>query len=625
MAKKNKVVVVGGGVAGLTAAHELAARDFSVTVVDRNDSFGGKAKSTTVRKNGVDGYPAEHGFRFFPGWYRHLPDTLSRIPIRVKGRPEAKHVVDRLVPVGQNLMAKYDRDPVPIVLHVPRNKGQAQGIVSFISEMQKMKLGFDDVAFFFQKLARFLSMPEEVRKRELDGVTWWTFVDAENRSEAFRSLAVATTRTLVAAKAREASAYTIATMAVRTLFDSSLTIDRVLDGPTSEAWLEPWVRHLESKEVELKTGYELERIILRGDRPSVDGLVFNKVGGGLPKAPAKTLYLGDDVDYYVFAMPVEQVAYYVNRSRMLAYYDPSLRNIVRLSNSVDWMAGIQFYLRLPLDLPRGHVVCVDSEWALTAIEQTSFWRDVHLPEGVSGVLSVDISAWDQRGRFVRKPAYACTPSEIAFEVWQELRASLNRKGRPDVLRDDSLIGGKLTANSFHIDDDVTERFDRKKQGAYNRSQAVRFSADELLDAVDGRDDPPFAYGDRLEMNLEPILINRPGGLALRPSVTTQVENLFLAGDYVDTATNLACMEGANEAARLAVNAILEASGSGQERCQTWSFGDHDVLATIATLLTLGDGLPGARASMEAAASVMASAGTAATRAKDALLQFWKKP
>ena len=24
--------------------------------------------------------PAEHGFRFFPGFYRHLPDTMKRIP-----------------------------------------------------------------------------------------------------------------------------------------------------------------------------------------------------------------------------------------------------------------------------------------------------------------------------------------------------------------------------------------------------------------------------------------------------------------------------------------------------------------------------------------------------------------
>ena len=42
-------------------------------------------------------------------------------------------------------------------------------------------------------------------------------------------------------------------------------------------------------------------------------------------------------------------------------------------------------------------------------------------------------------------------------------------------------------------------------------------------------------------------------------------NLFLAGDYVQTDVDLATMEGANESARHAVNAILEASGSNATR------------------------------------------------------------
>jgi hypothetical protein len=49
----------------------------------------------------------------------------------------------------------------------------------------------------------------------------------------------------------------------------------------------------------------------------------------------------------------------------------------------------------------------------------------------------------------------------------------------------------------------------------------------------------------------------------------QVENLFLASDYVRTHTDLATMEGANEAARRAVNAILDASGSDADRCGVW--------------------------------------------------------
>ena len=46
---------------------------------------------------------------------------------------------------------------------------------------------------------------------------------------------------------------------------------------------------------------------------------------------------------------------------------------------------------------------------------------------------------------------------------------------------------------------------------------------------------------------------------------TRIPNLFLASDYVRTHTDLATMEGANEAARRAVNGILDATGSAAPR------------------------------------------------------------
>jgi len=78
------VAILGGGVAGLSAAHELAERGFTVTVLEARGLAGGKARSMPVPGSGTDGrpdLPAEHGFRFFPGFYRHLPDTMRRIPV----------------------------------------------------------------------------------------------------------------------------------------------------------------------------------------------------------------------------------------------------------------------------------------------------------------------------------------------------------------------------------------------------------------------------------------------------------------------------------------------------------------------------------------------------------------
>ena len=78
------VAVLGGGMAGLAAAHELAERGFRVHVYERN-ALGGKARSLGVPRTAGPGrrpLPGEHGFRFFPGFYHHVPDSMRRIPVR---------------------------------------------------------------------------------------------------------------------------------------------------------------------------------------------------------------------------------------------------------------------------------------------------------------------------------------------------------------------------------------------------------------------------------------------------------------------------------------------------------------------------------------------------------------
>src|SRR5437764_1831293 len=76
------VAIFGAGVAGLTAAHELAERGFAVTVYERK-ALGGKARSIPVPNSGTGGrdpLPGEHGFRFFPGFYHNVTDNMRRIP-----------------------------------------------------------------------------------------------------------------------------------------------------------------------------------------------------------------------------------------------------------------------------------------------------------------------------------------------------------------------------------------------------------------------------------------------------------------------------------------------------------------------------------------------------------------
>lgn len=64
-----RVVVVGGGLAGLACAYELSQRGFAVTLLERATQLGGKIASWSITV-GNDSFRMEHGFHgFFPQYY----------------------------------------------------------------------------------------------------------------------------------------------------------------------------------------------------------------------------------------------------------------------------------------------------------------------------------------------------------------------------------------------------------------------------------------------------------------------------------------------------------------------------------------------------------------------------
>jgi uncharacterized protein with NAD-binding domain and iron-sulfur cluster len=204
------------------------------------------------------------------------------------------------------------------------------------------------------------------------------------------------------------------------------------------------------------------------------------------------------------------------------------------------MNGIQFYLRRDVPLVRGHTIYLDSPWALTSVSQRQFWTGVDLSSfgdgNVAGILSVDISEWEEPGVLYDKPAMQCTAQEVKEEVWAQLKQHLNVDG------------------STQLDD---------------------------ADLVTWFLDPDVQFPNpTMATNLEPLLINTAGSLQYRPEAQVEIPNLFLASDYVRTYTDLATMEGANEAARRAVNCLLLAAGSSTQPAQLWPFTEPEFLKPL---------------------------------------------
>ena len=525
------VLVLGGGVAGLSAAHELAERGFSVAVLEERQVPGGKARSIPVPHSGRDGrvdLPAEHGFRFFPGFYRHLPDTMSRIPFR----GQSDGVLGNLrVATEAEIARGGGQVPVLFPVRFPDSKSDFREI---LRDLTTADLGVSaaDIAYFYERLFVLLTSCEARRFGEWEQQSWWEFSGASSRSPAYQNfLADGLTRTAVAARAREMSARTGGDLLIQLLLDMAepgRAADRVLNGPTSDVWIHPWTDYLRGLGVDIRYRTRVDHINCSGGR--ITGVGVTGPDGGVADLRA---------DWYVAAVPVEQMARQVTPA--LKEADPSLGNLSMLHTR--WMNGIVLFLREDVPVVHGHVIYIDSAWSLTSISQRQFWDESLDRFGagdVRGILSVDVSDWTTPGPVTGKPAMECSREEIFTEVWAQLQDRLNSKGAA-VLQDSNLV-------RWFIDSDV--RFP-----ALRRDSNVR-----------------------ADINLEPLMINTAGSWAWRPEAQTAIENLVLASDYVRTYTDLATMEGANEAARRAVNGILDRSGSTEPRCEIWPLHEPDIFA-----------------------------------------------
>ena len=160
---------------------------------------------------------------------------------------------DRLVGTERILLAQAGgRDELVPPAHAPESLDDLEAVSRFLfAAFTQLGVPPDEHAFFMERLLTLLTSCEERRFGQCELQAWWDFVDAEHRSPAFRKLlADGLTRTLVAARAREISARTGGYILLQILFDLTRAggrADRVLDGPTSDVWIDPWVSHLRER------------------------------------------------------------------------------------------------------------------------------------------------------------------------------------------------------------------------------------------------------------------------------------------------------------------------------------------------------------------------------------------
>jgi uncharacterized protein with NAD-binding domain and iron-sulfur cluster len=537
------VAIFGGGVAGMSAAHELAERGFHLRVYEKTAVAGGKARSLPFPNSGTDGrpdLPAEHGFRFFPSFYRHIPDTMRRIPVAGGGT-----VYDNLVETCELGLTRYGKPMFLTPDRLPVDPGQLWKLAEQLEWQlpQDLQIGTNEEWDFGQLMWRVLTSCDERRQDELEGISWWDYLQASSHSAGYREFfVIGLSTSLAASRARRANAKVEGDIVVQLLLDlgdPGISSDRLLNGPTSEVWILPWLKYLRWRGVRYHFDRELRELhVERGQIRAAT--VVNTVTGEPEQVQA---------DFYILALPLEVVGALLrdHSSTGLLHADPGLQNVVPLAAEVDWMTGFQYYLTREISLPRGHALHVETPWALTSIFQSQFWPSIDLSQRGDGtvreILSAIISDWhharipgaehpDDPPRAANKYAIG----ELKRVLWDQLKKCLVDPNGAPLLRDEDL------------------------------------RASYLHPGVN-----PKATEDDYYEEAEPLFVATTNTWQLRPDTYTRIPNLFLASDWVRTATQIACMESANEAARRAVNGILDARQSDLPRCRVWPLHEPSLL------------------------------------------------
>ena len=501
------VVIAGAGIAGLTAATLWAEAGLRVTLCEAAAEAGGKAKS--LRR--PDGQPTEHSLRIYSDHYQTLLSLLSRIP-----NGEGQTILDNLVNIGSvrvtsegfigrpdppsPLTRKPRRGPLgQAIAAIRRSVGQfgkiaVRSLILFAGLRRRGVRRSEIVRYLFAHL-RLLWMCEHRVRAELCDISYGKYLRFDRISPQARAFFSAIPRILAAARpAAEAAA--ILPMVLKALFhfttspcgleNASLTTAMMMNGPTSERLIDPWLNYLRERGVDIQFNAHIDDLVFTDGRVSS---LITADGGRL------------DCDYAVLALPYLVLRRLVGRSEVRNHL-PHLAqsHCIEMESS----NGMQCFLRdlrapCPPQVTPGVVASyLESEWCLIAVVQgEGLWKNVALPEGTKYVLSVTWSDVEARGRLFRKTLPECSPEEIVAECLAQCGV------------DRSIVIG------WQIDHEL--RF--MEENDY-RAAANTLAPHLAIETESGR---------RL-LNFSPLSILLPGARSHGPQIHTEVPNLMLAGE-----------------------------------------------------------------------------------------------
>ena len=477
------IIIFGGGISGLTLAHELIKKKFKILIIEKDNQLGGMARSDTKRNL----LPSEHSWRGYAPFYKNTFQIMKEIPYynsnvfnnlsipiefyllydKEYGYKSSLTVKDKIILyyLGINYLLSdnrreyyYSYNIEPFLKKYLSNDGYNY-IINFITGpgygMNKNEISMGHLFHF-----PVLSYGQEEKYKHVHSSNGHSY--EHNPRDGWH----------------------------------------VMNGPTSDVWIDPWIKYLKEKGVEFLTNTELVKI--NYDKNNIT-FVEIKQNGIINQLNAKE---------YILSINPFNTLDILKNSKMQGLYNnfKSLTDNTK-SKQISFRIGINKEIKYPID--NIAFVMNDSEFNITWYPQEKHWKQKPI---VKSLWSGTIIDFEKKGKIFNKNAENLDNEKLKEEIiYQILRSESFRK----LIYDN---------NGFYVNKEDIEYIEIWYEWNF----------------INGKQEQIYKKW-----------INNIYNEKFRPLQKTEYDNLFLSGSHTKTTINIWSMEGAVESGKITANYILD--------------------------------------------------------------------
>lgn len=461
LATPKKVAVIGGGLAGISAASNLGERGFDVTLFEKDSFLGGKVGSWTFESNG-ETLRTEHGFHAFFRQYYNLRSYLKKIDAFKNLIPIDDYVI--LLQDGDQLgFEGLDETPGLNILDLRK-----QGVLNWKTFISPKSLPY----------IQLLKYSEEKTFKKYDHLSFEAFANKTKMPKKMRLVFNTFARAFFSEPDKMSTAELIKGFHFYFLSNNHGLLYDVLDDDFQESLIDPAIFYMENNNVKIKLSSPVKNIEKTEKGFKIDH---------------------NEYDYCVLCTDVKHIQPLIQNATGFHQFDEFQKSIVALQVS-DRYAVLRIWTDKfeekdqPFFIFTDRFECLDSITLYHKMEKTSKkWSE------------------DHKGGIFELHSYAL----------------------PDNLKDEESIRTALMNEFFHYFPELKEL--KIRHSFFQHRQ----------------DFPAFHVGNHDQ----------------RPTIKTEVPNLFLAGDWVKMNNPIMLMEAAYTSGSLAANCILSQEGLQENKLE----------------------------------------------------------